>query len=176
MISKPMLMACVIAVLAVEGTLWAQPDPILNCRKRASGLINATMANTIAQRRGGLANGDDLILWKATLSNSHVVSGFCEARPQTGRIVRLGTDQADINRRYKVSRDDADRICQREARARFSPGNGLLGAASLSSAPIGSIYTVDWRYFNMAGTIRRGRCKIDSHTGEIRDFEASLGR
>jgi hypothetical protein len=161
-------------VMAMAGTLSTQPDRILNCRKRASVLINATLANTIAQRRGAFANGDDLILWKATLSSSHAVSGFCEARPQTGVIVRLGTDQADINRKYKITRDEAERICQREARARFSPGDGLLGAVSQSSSPIGSTYTVDWRYLNLAGTIRRGRCTIDSHTGQIRDFEVSL--
>jgi hypothetical protein len=51
------------------------------------------VANTSAQRRGGLDNGDDIILWKAKLSNGRIVGGLCVASPLTGRIVRLGTDQ-----------------------------------------------------------------------------------
>jgi hypothetical protein len=78
---KPSLIGCVIAVLIAAGTLSAQPDPVLNCRKRAAALINATVANTSARQRGGLDSGDVIILWQANLPNNHVVAGFCEARP-----------------------------------------------------------------------------------------------
>jgi hypothetical protein len=171
--TKPSLTGGLIAVLTVAGTLSAQPDPVLNCRKRAAALINATVANTSARQRGGLDSGDVIILWQANLPNNHVVAGFCEARPQTGRIVRLGADQGDLNRATKITRDDAERICEKEARARFSPGNGLIGA-SLSDRSK-STYTVEWGEPSMAGTVRKGRCEIDSYSGHIRKFKASVG-
>jgi hypothetical protein len=135
------------------------------------------MADTAAQRHGGLDNGNDIILWKARLSNNHVVSGFCEASPQTGRIVRIGIgqDSGDVKRTYRMTPDDAERVCRSEARERFSPGNALISAAFLPNTSTRSTYRVEWRYDSMAGPIRKGRCEIDSTTGRIRKFETSLG-
>ena len=126
-------MGLLIAILIMIGTLAAQPDPVLTCRIRASALTNTVVANTSAERHGGLDNGNDMVLWKAKLSNGHIVSGYCEASPKTGRVVRLGTDQdsGDIKRAYRITQDEAERICQREARARFSPGNVLPDAVFL---------------------------------------------
>jgi murein L,D-transpeptidase YcbB/YkuD len=119
---------CILTILVTGGTLAAQSDPILNCRKRASIFSNVAMADTSAERRGRLYNGNDIILWIARLSSSHTVTGFCEASPQTRRILRLGTDQEDINRISQITPVDVGRVCQREARARFRPGKAPLAA------------------------------------------------
>ena len=158
-------------------TLAAQPDPVLSCRIRASAFTNALFADTSAERRGGLNNGDDMVLWKARLANGRALTGYCEVRPQTGRVVRLEMDQdaSDVNRAYRMTPGEAEKICQREARARFSPGNGLLQAAFLPNTSSKSTYRVEWRWNSMAGTVRKGRCEIDSATGRIRDFSANLG-
>ena len=79
----------------------------------------------------------------------------------------------DLNRAYKITRDDAERICEKEARARFSPGNGLIGASLSDHSK--STYTVEWGEPSMAGTVRKGRCEIDSYSGHIRKFKASVG-
>ena len=170
-------MGLVIAVLLMVGTLAAQPDPVVTCRLRASALTNTVIANTSAERRGGLANGNVMVLWKAKLSNGHIVSGSCEASPQTGRVVRLGTDEdsGDIKRVYRITPAEAERICQREARARFSPGNVLPYAVFLTRTSTKSTYEVGWQYGSMAGTIRKGRCDIDSATGRISKFDVSHG-
>jgi len=170
-------MGFVIVILIMVGTLAAQPDPVAACRIRASGFTNTVIASTSAQRRGGLENGNDMVLWKATLSNGHIVTGYCETNPRTGRVVRLGADQdsADLRRAYRMTPEEAERICQREARARFSPGNGLLNAAFLANTSSKSTYRVEWQYGSMAGTTRKGRCEIDTATGRIKKFDASLG-
>ena len=170
-------MTFAIPVLITVGTLPAQPDPVLSCRRRASDLTNTLLAQTSAERRGGLNNGNDMVLWKARLSNGHNLTGFCEVSPQTGRVVRLGADQdsADINRAYRMTPSDAEKICQREARARFSPGNGLLDAVFQPNTSSKSTYRVEWRLNSMAGTARKGHCEIDSGTGRIRKFDANLG-
>jgi hypothetical protein len=167
----------VIAILLLVGTLAAQPDPVVTCRIRASALTNTVIANTSAERRGGLANGDVMVVWKAKLSNSHIVGGSCEASPQTGRVVWLRTDEdsGDIKRAYRISPGEAERICQREARARFSPGNVLPDAVFLPRTSTKSMYRVGWQYGSMAGTIRKGRCDIDSATGRISKFDVSHG-
>lgn len=166
------------AVLILTGTLAAQPDPVLSCRIRASALTNTVVANTDAERHGGLDNGNDMVLWKAKLSNGRMVKGYCETSPRTGRVVRLGSDHdsGDIKRAYRITHDEAERICQREARARFSPGNGLLSAEFLTSLSSRSTYRVEWWYGSMAATIRKGNCEIDSATGRIRDFSATVPR
>jgi hypothetical protein len=170
-------MGLVIAVLLMVGTLAAQPDPVVTCRLQASALTNTVIANTSAERRGGLANGNVMVLWKAKLSNGHIVSGSCEASPQTGRVVRLGTDQdsGDIKRVYRITPGEAERICQREARARFSPGNVLPYAVFLTRTSTKTTYEVGWQYGSIAGTIRKGRCDIDSATGRISKFDVSHG-
>jgi hypothetical protein len=170
-------MGFIIAILMMAGTLRAQPDPILTCRNRAAALTNTLMADTSAQRRGGLDNGNDIVVWKAKLSNGHVITGSCEVSPQTGRVLRLGTDQdsGDVNRAYRMTPRDAERICRREARARFSPGNGLLGAVFQPNSSSNSTYRVEWKWESMAGTVRKGDCEIDSATGSIKEFNASRG-
>ena len=176
MIPKRSLLDLTIAALLMATPLTAQGDPLIRCRKRASILINAAIPNTSAQRRGGSANGNEIILWKAKLANGHIVSGFCEASPQTGRIVRLGTDQdSDVNRAYRMTPGDAERICQREARARFSPGNGLINASFLPNTSTESTYRVGWWYGSLAGLVRKGRCEIDSATGSLLKFRATDG-
>ena len=175
MIPKRSLLDFMIAVVLMAAPLTAQSDPIWNCRERASNLTNATMADTSAHLRGGLDNGDDIILWKARLSNGHIVGGLCVANPLTGRIVRFGTDQdSGIHRAYRMTPDDAERVCQREARENFSPGNVLIDAEFLPNTSTKSIYRVGWRYYSMGGTIRKGHCEIDSATGSIRKFDADL--
>ena len=171
MIPRHSLVGAVMAALVIAATLRAQPDPVLSCRERASALIDAALDDISGQRRGG----DDVILWKAKLPGGQVLSGFCEANPRTGRIVMLGThqDPGGINRAFPMTPDDAERVCQREARARFSPGNGMVYATFLVNTSTKSIYRVEWRYPSTAGTIRKGRCEIDSATGRIRKFDVS---
>jgi hypothetical protein len=175
--SKRSFLAFPIAVLVITGTLAAQSDPISNCRSRAAVLSNTVFWNTTAERRGGLPNGNDMILWKAKLSDNQIVTGFCVANPQTGRIVRLGADQDSegLKRAYRILPAEAERACATEARARFSPGNGMLYAFFLPNTSTKSTYRVEWRYGNMAGTIRTGHCEIDPFTGTIREFNANLG-
>ena len=168
-------MGLAIAILLMVGTLAAQPDPVVTCRLRASALTNTVIANTSAERRGGLPNGNVMVLWKAKLSNGHVVSGSCEASPKTGRVVRLGEDSVDTKRAYRITPGEAERICQREARARFSPGNVLPDAVFLTRTSTKSTYRVGWEYGSIAGTIRKGRCDIDSATGRISRFDVSDG-
>jgi hypothetical protein len=170
-------MAFVIPTLITVGILPAQPDPVLSCRRRASDFANTVLADTSAQRRGGLSNGNDMVLWKAKLSNGHNITGFCEVSPQTGRVVRLGADQdsGDVNRAYRMTPGDAEKICAREARARFSPGNGMIDAVFQPNSSSKSIYRVGWRWDSMAGAVRKGRCEIDSATGQVRGFHANLG-
>jgi hypothetical protein len=177
LISKRNFMGGLSALLAIAGTVSAQPDPILSCSRRASALINVGASAIRAHRRGGLNNGDDIILWEATLSNGQAVSGFCEVSPSNGRVVRLGTDRdsADVKRVYRLTPDDAERLCGREARARFNPGDGSIDAAFLPNTSSKSTYRVEWRYSSMRGTIRKGRCEIDSSTGYIRKFNANSG-
>ena len=83
-------MGLVIVILLMVGTLAAQPDPVVTCRLRASALTHTVIANTSAERRGGLANGNVMVLWKAKLSNGHIVSGSCEASPQTAGLSGSG--------------------------------------------------------------------------------------
>jgi len=167
----------IIAVLVMAGTLSAQSDSVCNCRSRVAALTNVAFGNTSAHRRGGLPNGNDMILWKAKLSDGSMVTGLCEASPQSGRIVRLQADQdtAGINRAYRLTPGDAQRICAREARARFSPGNGMIGAFFLRNTSTRSTYRVEWRQDSMGGTIRQGNCEIDSATGRLRKFDANAG-
>jgi hypothetical protein len=170
-------MAYALGGLITAGTLVAQPDAVSSCRWRASALTNTPVSATSAVRRGGLSNGNDMVLWKAKLANGHIVTGFCEVSPPTGRVVMLGTDQdaGGVNRSFRMTPGEAERICQREARARFSPGNGLLDAVFLPNTSTRSTYRVEWRWNSMAGTIRKGRCEIDSATGALREFHASIG-
>jgi hypothetical protein len=141
-------------------------------------LINAAEAGISVQRRGGLNNGNYILWWNAKLANGRALSGFCEASPQDGRIVRLGTNQTDsgnINRRYRITPDDAERICQREARVRFSPGNGEVNGLFQWGLSTKSAYRVEWRYDRTTRTIRKGWCEIDSYTGGLRKFHAGDG-
>lgn len=174
--SRRGLMDFTLAVFVMTGTLAAQ-DPLFACRSRAAVLANVPSSGISAQRRGGLANGNDIILWAAKLANGKTVTGFCEANPRNGRIVRLDTDQGDskaVNRTYRITPADAERVCQREARARFSPGNGMIGATFLENISTNSTYRVGWQYNNLARTIRTGQCVIDSATGTIRRFKSSI--
>jgi hypothetical protein len=177
LISKLSLTGCTIAVLIITRPLTAQPpDPSLTCIRRASALTNVVMPHITGRRRGGLANGNDIIWWSAKLPNNQTVSGFCEVNPPTGRVVKLGTDRnsRDVTRTYKMSPDDAERVCEREARARFNPGDGLIVATFQPNSSTNSTYRVGWHYNSMARTIRKGRCEIDSSTGHIRKFVAGL--
>jgi hypothetical protein len=166
-------MGLVIGILLMVGTLAAQPDPVVTCRLQASALTNTVIANTSAVRRGGLANGNVVVLWKAKLSNGHVVSGSCQASPLTGRVVRLGTDEdsGDLKRAHRITRNEAERICQREARARFNPGNVLPYAVFLTRTSTDSTYQVGWEYGALTGITRRGRCDIDTATGRVSKFD-----
>ena len=170
-------MAFAIATVIRVGMLRAQPDPVLSCRRQASGLVNTMFADTSAERRGGLSNGNDMVLWKAKLSDGHHLTGFCEVNPQTGRVVRLGSDQdsGDVNRAYRMTPAEAEKICAREARARFSPGNGMIDAIFQPNSSSKSVYQVGWRWDTVSGAVRKGRCEIDSATGRVRGFHANLG-
>jgi hypothetical protein len=169
-------MTLIPAALILAGTLAAQPDPFLNCRSHASVLTNSAILRFRAQQHGTLDNGNFMIWWDAKLANGRTVSGFCEASTLDGRIVRLGTNQTDsMNRTYKITADDAERVCAREARARFSPGNGEIGARLQQNISSKSTYRVEWRYESLARTIRKGWCEIDSSTGHIRQFHANSG-
>jgi hypothetical protein len=174
MIPQPRFLASVILITA--GTLAAQPDPRFSCRERVSAFTHSVMANTSAERRGGLGNGDDMVLWKAKQPNGQLVTGFCEVIPSTGRVVRFGADQdsGEIKRTYKLTPGDAERICAREARATFSPGNGHLDAEFQTHISTKATYRVGWHYASMAGTIRSGSCEIDSATGHMRRFDANM--
>jgi hypothetical protein len=169
----------VLSVLVLTARLAAQPgpgpdpDPLLECQSRASVLTNAAIAGVSVRLRGGLDNGNYIIWWDAKLASGRTVSGFCEASPLNGRTVRLGITQTDwggANRKYRITPGDAERVCRTEARARFSPGNGLINAMFLQNISTKSIYKVEWWY----GTNRKGRCEIDSSTGLIREFNASV--
>jgi hypothetical protein len=70
---------------------------------------------------------------------------------------------------------DAEQICAREARARFSPGNGMIDATFHPNSSTKSIYRVGWRWDSLHGAIRKGRCEIDSFTGSLRKFDANYG-
>jgi hypothetical protein len=137
------------------------------------------MEGVSAQRRGGLPNGNDIILWTAWLADGQKVSGFCEASPRDGRVVRLGStenDSGNIKRVYRMTPIEAEKVCQREARARFSPGNGLIGAYFLRNISTNSTYRVEWQYNALAGRpLRTGRCEIDPFTGHVREFHATSG-
>jgi hypothetical protein len=168
----------VICVLVLAGTLAAQPDPLVGCRSRVSVAVNAPLSGINAVKRGGLDNGNYIIWWDAKLAGARTVSGFCEANPLTGRIVRLGTDLTDSKggiRTYRITPVDAERVCQRVAREIFSPGNGLLDASFLRHISTKSTYKVEWRYSSLDRTIRKGRCDIDSSTGRILNFHADVG-
>jgi hypothetical protein len=164
-----------IGVLVMAGTLAAQPDPLVTCRNRASVLANVPPGGVAVQKRGGLDNGNYIIWWDAKWNSSRTVKGFCEANPLTGRIVRMGTSQTDSMsgiRQFRITLDDAERVCQREARARFSPGNGLLGARVVENLSTKDTYRVAWEYNILARPIRRGRCEIDSSTGSLLSIHA----
>src|SRR5262249_39279399 len=106
------------------------------------------------------------------------VSGFCEASPLDGRIVRLGTNQTDsesVNRAFRITPEDAERICRREARARFSPGNGELNGTFSRWLSTKSTYRIEWRYDRTARIIRQGWCEVDSSTGHLNKFHANDG-
>jgi hypothetical protein len=168
----------ILALVALAGTMMAQPDPVTECRKRVSVQNNMPVKGIKAQRRGGLQNGNILIWWDGKLVNGQALSGFCEANPLTGRIVRLGNNQGDwqgAGRKYRITPDDAELVCQREARARFSPGNGAIGARFQPNISTKSTLWVEWEYNSLARTIRKGRCEIDSWSGNIRKFEANNG-
>ena len=166
------------AALVLASTLAGQPDPIYDCRRRAAVETNTSLNGIHAKQRGGLDNGNVVLLWEAKLANGRTVNGFCEASSQTGRIVRLGIDQPDresINRGYRITPDEAQRICQREARARFSPGNGELGARWLPNTSTKDTYRLQWRMDSAGSRIRSGWCEVDSATGHIRKFHANDG-
>ena len=129
-------------------------------------------------KRGGLDNGNHIIWWDVNLAGARTVSGFCEANPLTGRIVGLGTDLMDSRggiRAYRITPLDAERVCQRVARERFSPGNGLFDAPFLRNVSTKSTYKVEWRYNSLDRTIRKGRCDIDSSTGRVLKFHRISG-
>jgi hypothetical protein len=166
------------AVFVLAGTLAAQPDPSYDCRRRAAVLANTPFKNMTAKRRGGLANGNVMVWWNAKLANGKSITGFCEADPQTGRTVRMGIDQSDwgsVNRKFRITPEDAERVCRIEARARFSPGNGELSAFFLPNTSTKHTYRVEWRYSSITRTIREGRCEVDSDTGLLRSFDANNG-
>ena len=177
MISKWSVMGYTIAILAVVSPLAAQPDPSFMCIRRASALTNVPVSHISAQKRGGLGNGNDVIWWNAKLPNNQTVSGSCEVNPSTGRVVRLGTDQDSrgITSMYRMTTAEAERICEREARARFNPGDGLIVASVLPNTSTKSVFRVGWEYDSMSRKLRDGRCEIDSSTGHIRKFVASRG-
>jgi hypothetical protein len=167
-----------IGVLVMAGTLAAQPDPLLDCLDRAAVAVNVPVPGISVLRRSVLDNGNYMIWWDAKLTASHTVSGFCEANPITGRIVRLGPNRADSKdgvRPYPITRDDAERVCQKEARERFSPGNGMLEARILRHMSTKSTYRVAWQYNSLYRTIRKGRCDIDSSTGSVVKFYTDSG-
>jgi hypothetical protein len=155
------------------GILPAQPDPVFNCRIRASELINTPWTDVSAQWRSAPSKGDDTILWKAKLANRNTATGFCEVHPQTGRVVRLGADHDSAYFNHPMTPADAESSCRREARAQFSPGNGLMDAVFLPNTSTKSVFRVSWRLNSMAGAIRKGRCEIDTATGKIREFHTS---
>jgi len=175
--TRRILIGFTFALFVLPANLSAQADPIEECQSRASVLVNADPGVISAWWRGGVDNGDYIILWTARLANGRALNGFCEANPRTGRIVRLGTSQADasINRSYRLTPEDAEQVCVREARARFGPGNGEIGAIFQEHVSTKATYWVEWRYDNLARTVRKGRCEIDSATGRIRKFEAKTG-
>jgi hypothetical protein len=171
-----------LALFVLTGTLRAQfypnPNPVLDCMRRASVLTNTPMASISARLRGGRDNGNDVIWWDARQSNGRIVSGFCEAGPRDGRTVRLGINQKDsgnANRVYRITPGDAERVCRKEARARFSPGNGLISAMVQRNISTKSTYLVEWWYPSpsLVGTIRDGRCEVDSSTGILLNFDVS---
>src|SRR5262249_52949195 len=140
--------------------------------------INTPVNRITAKRRGGRDNGNYIVWWDATLASGRKESGFCETNPLTGRVVRLATDQKDmsgVNRTYRITPEDAGRICQREARERFSPGNGELEATFKRNVSTKDTYRLEWRYDSLAWTIRKGHCEIDSATGLVRKFDANNG-
>ncbi len=168
----------VIGVLVLAGTLAAQPDPVVGCRNRVSVAVNAPVSGISAVKRGVLDNGNYIIWWDAKLAGARTVSGFCEANPLTGRIVGLGTDRTDSKsgiRAYRITPVDAERVCRRVARERFSPGNSLVDATFLEHVSTKSTYKVEWRYNSLDHTVRKGRCDIDSSTGRILEFHADSG-
>jgi hypothetical protein len=168
----------VIGVLVIAGTLAAQTDPLLDCRSRASVAVNVPEARISVQKWGGLDNGNYMIWWDAKLPTSRIVSGFCETNPLTGRIIRLETNRTDSKdgvRRYRITPDDAERLCQKEARERFSPGNGLLQARFLWNTSTKSTYRVAWQYGSLDRRTRGGRCEIDSATGTVLKLHGDSG-
>jgi hypothetical protein len=163
--------------VVAAGTLAAQPDPVYECRKRVAMHVNAPQNGVIAARRGAFPNGNYAIWWDAQLANGGMVKGFCEASSQTGQVVRFGTgqDKTALERTYRLTPEDAERICRREARARFDPGNGEIVGIFLDGISTKNTYRVQWRYDRTSRTIRTGRCDIDSYTGFIRKFRANDG-
>ena len=142
----------VIGVLALAGTLAAQPDPIGACRNRVSVAVNAPVSGIHAVKRGGLDNGNYIIWWDAKLAGARTVSGFCEANPLTGRIVRLGPDVADSNggiRAYRITPVDAERVCRQVARETFNPGGGMFDASFLRNVSTKRTYKVEWQYHSL---------------------------
>jgi len=168
----------VIGVLVMARTLAAQPDLLLNCRDQVSVAVNVPAAGIRVQMRGVLNNGNYIIWWDAKMTVSHTLSGFCEASPVTGRISRLETNRADPKegiRPYRITPDDAERVCQKEARERFSPGNGLLEARFLRHTSTKSTYRVAWEYNLFSRRMRKGRCDIDSSTGTVLKIHVDNG-
>ena len=168
----------VIGALVMAGTLVAQPDPVYDCLDKAAVAANVPVAGISVLKRSVQNNGNYIIWWDAKLTASHTVNGFCEANPLSGRIVRVGTNRVDLKdgvRPYRITRDDAERVCQKEARERFAPGNSLLEARILPHMSTKSTYRVAWQYNSLARTIRKGRCDIDSSTGTVLKFHADSG-
>jgi hypothetical protein len=172
------LRSFLVAVLTLVGRLSAQPDPVCVCRGRVSVAINTKINNVSAHRRGGLANGDYMILWDAKLANGRTMSGYCEVNPLSGRVVRFGTSEADwggVNRAYRLTPEEAEGVCRRAARARFSPGNAELSAEFLENMSTEKTYKLEWQNASVGRTIRKGRCEIDSATGHVLKLKASDG-
>lgn len=167
-----------IGFLAMAGTLAAQPDPLFNCGNRVSVAVNVPRSRISLMKRGVLDNGNYVIWWDAKVTNSYTAKGFCEVHPLTGRTVRLETSRGDSKEgvwRYRITPHDAVRVCQREARERFSPGNGMLEASFLRNVSNKSTYRVAWQYGSVSRMIRKGRCDIDSLTGTLLRIHAETG-
>lgn len=168
--SKQDWFRAILVILALAGTLAAQPDPTDACLTRVSAAVNVPVDGTGVLKTGGLENGNYVIWWIAKPAGSHKVNGFCEVNPLNGRVVRLETGRMDSKtdiRPYRITPDDAERVCQTAARERFSPGNALLEARAMPNTSSKSTYRVAWQYNVLDRPIRRGRCEIDSATGAV---------
>jgi len=89
--------------------------------------------------------------------------------------VLVATNPGWEGNHWRMTPVDAEKICQREARARFSPGNGEISGVFLPTISTRDTYRVAWRYYDRGWTIRKGQCDIDSMTGHLRKFKANDG-